>query len=192
MGYGGENSDGEKTSFMTDIRDGGGRGTSGPTFVPDHRLGILGKLISGTGNMMGGPGGAPFTVGGEDNRIPSPQGTSFGRDIIDGGGLGHKGDFNQGLPIASFWSNVLSSPFGRDNVTIGKMLQDLEEDEEFLSKDAGFRDYTMQDLKFSDAKKFQRMKQQYLSDNFGRLSGQTMDGSQIQNRFNGRGRFQYE
>jgi len=50
----------------------------------------------------------------------------------------------------------------------------------------------MQDLKFSDAKKFQQMKQQYLSDNFGRYSGQTMDGSQIQNRFNGRGRFQYE
>ena len=192
MGYGGENSDGEKTSFMTDIRDGGGRGTSGPTFLPDHRLGILGKLISGTGNTMGGPGGAPFTIGGEDNRIPSPPGTSFGRDIIDGGGLGHKGDFNQGMPLLSMFSNIAGSPFGRGNVTIGKMLQDLEDDDEFLSKLSGFRDYTMKDLKFSDAKKFQQMKQQYLSDNFGRYSGQTMDGSQIQNRFNGRGRFQYE
>jgi len=168
---------------MTDIRDGGGRGTSGPTFVPDHRLGILGKLISGTGNAMGGPGGAPFTIGGEDNRIPSPPDTSFGRDIIDGGGLGYKGDFNQGLPIASFWSNVVSAPFGRDNVTIGKMLKDLEEDDDFLSKQSGFRDYTMQDLKFLDAKKFQQTKQQYLSDNFGRLSGQTMDGSQIRNSY---------
>ena len=169
MGYGGTNSDGETTSFLTDMRDGGGRGQSGPTFIADPRLGILGQLISGTGNVMGGPGGAPFTVGGEDNRIPSPKGTSFGRDIIDGGGLGHKGDFNQGLPIASFWSNVLSSPFGRDNVTIGKMLQDLEDDDEFLDSFVGDTDTTMRKMRATVPARFQQLKQQYLSNNFNTI-----------------------
>jgi len=177
MGYGGTNSDGEKTSWWTDIRDGGGRGTSGPTFIPDHRLGILGELIAGFGNTMGGPGGAPFTIGGEDNRIPSPPGTSFGRDIIDGGGMGHKGDFHRGIPLVSFWSNVASAPFNRGKVTIGQMLQDLEDDDDFLNSQSGFRDHTMKDLQWLDAKKFQRMKQQYLTDNFGRISGQTMEPS---------------
>lgn len=162
---------------MTDIRDGGGRGTSGPTFVPDHRLGILGKLISGTGNAMGGPGGAPFTIGGEDNRIPSPPDTSFGRDLIDGGGLGYKGDFNQGMPLLSMFSNIAGSPFGRDNVTIGKMLQDLETDEDFLNSFVGDTDMTMRKMRETVPARFQQLKQQHLSDNFGRYSGQTMEPS---------------
>ena len=177
MGYGGTNSDGEKTSFLTDMRDGGGRGQSGPKFEADPRLGILGKIISGTGNVMGGPGGAPFTVGGEDNRIPSPPGTSIGRDIIDGGGLGHAGDFHRGLPLISMFSNIAGAPFGRDNVTIGKMLQDLETDDEFLDSFVGNTDTTMRTIKALAPARFQQLKQQHLSSNFGRISGQTMEPS---------------
>jgi len=69
-------------------------------------------------------------------------------------------------------------------VTIDKMLQDLEEDDDFLSKLSGIRDYTMQDIKFLDADRFQQMKQQHLSDNFGRYSGQTMEPSRpLQNSY---------
>jgi len=169
MGYGGENSDGEKTSAWQDMRDGGGRGQSGPTFVADDRLGILGKLISGTGNTMGGPGGAPFTIGGEDNRIPSPQGTSFLTDIRDGGGLGHSGDFHQGMPLLSMFSNIAGSPFGRDNVTIGKMLQDLEENDEFLDSFVGDTDTTMRKMRVLSPARFQQLKQQHLSNNFNTI-----------------------
>jgi hypothetical protein len=169
MGYGGTNSDGETTSFLTDMRDGGGRGTSGPTFVADDRLGILGKLISGTGNTMGGPGGAPFTIGGEDNRIPSPQGTSIGRDIIDGGGLGYAGDFHRGLPLISMFSNITGAPFGRDNVTIGKMLQDLETNDEFLDSFVGDTDTTMRKMRVLSPARFQQLKQQHLSKNFNTI-----------------------
>jgi len=169
MGYGGTNSDGETTSFLTDMRDGGGRGQSGPTFIADPRLGILGQLISGTGNVMGGPGGAPFTVGGEDNRIPSPPGTSIGRDIIDGGGLGHAGDFHRGLPLISMFSNIAGAPFGRDNVTIGKMLQDLETNDEFLDSFVGDTDTTMRKMRATVPARFQQLKQQYLSNNFNTI-----------------------
>ena len=177
MGYGGENSDGEKTSAWQDMRDGGGRGTSGPTFVADDRLGILGKLISGTGNAMGGPGGAPYTIGGEDNRIPNPTGTSIGRDLINGGGLGHAGDFHQGMPLLSMFSNIAGSPFGSGNVTIGKMLQDLETDDDFLNSLVGNTDTTMRTIKALAPARFQQLKQQHLSSNFGRYSGQTMEPS---------------
>lgn len=169
MGYGGENSAGETTSAWQDMRDGGGRGQSGPTFVADPQLGILGKLISGTGNMMGGPGGAPFTIGGEDNRIPSPPGTSIGRDTIDGGGMGHMGDNHQGMPLASFWSNVLSSPFGRDNVTIGKMLQDLDANDDFQNLPIGDNGMTMAGLREFAPAQYHRQKQKHLSSNFNTI-----------------------
>ena len=169
MGYGGENSAGETTSAWQDARDGGGRGTDGPTFVADDQLGILGKLISGFGNMMGGPGGAPFTIGGENNRIPSPPGTSLGRDTIDGGGMGHMGDNHQGMPMASFWSNVISAPFGRDNVTIGKMLQDLETDDDFLNSFVGDTDTTMRKMRALAPARFHQLKQQHLSNNYSTI-----------------------
>jgi hypothetical protein len=158
------------------MRDGGGKGKSGGKFEG-------GGILSAIGNALGGPG-APFTVGGENNRIPNPTGTSFGRDLINGGGLGHMGDFHRGLGPYSLLANMGGSLFGRDNVTIDKMLQDLEEDDDFLSKLSGIRDYTMQDLKFLDADRFQQMKQQHLSDNFGRYSGQTMEPSRpLQNSY---------
>jgi hypothetical protein len=174
MSGGGYGSD--DTSAWQDMRDGGGKGRSGGEFEG-------GGIISTIGNAMGGPGNAPFTIGGENNRIPNPAGTSFGRDLINGGGLGHMGDFHRGMGPYSLLANMGGSLFGRDNVTIDKMLQDLEEDDDFLSKPSGLRDYTMQDIKFLDADRFQQMKQQHLSDNFGRYSGQTMDGSQIQNSY---------
>lgn len=164
-GYGGEGENkgvdlatGGPTSFWKDIRDGGGPGRSGPRFEG-------GGIISHIGNAFGGPGVVPFVAGDRENsRIPNQPGTSFGRDLINGGGIGYEGDNFEGLMIPSMIANLVTSPF-RDNTSIGRMLTALDDDEAFLSQPIGLGDATMRDLKGFNPAQYQAKKQQYLMKN---------------------------
>ena len=160
MGYGGENSDGERTSALADMLDGGGRGTSGPRFEG-------GGIFSTIGNAMGGPGNTPFAGGGGSggqNSIPNSPGTSFIADMTNGGGLGRQGDNFQGLGLLSTLLNMGTYPM-RDSTSIGERLSALdEEDSAFFQQEYGGK--SMRDLQQSSPETYNLLKQQYLADRY--------------------------
>jgi hypothetical protein len=160
MGYGGTNSDGETTSAWEDMRDGGGKGTSGPKFEG-------GGVLSMLGNAMGGPGNAPFAGGGGgggQNSIPNAPGTSFMTDIRDGGGLGRQGDNFEGLGVLSMLMNMATYPM-RDSTSIGERLSALDEDDSaFFQQEYGGK--SMRDLQQSSPETYNLLKQQYLADRY--------------------------
>lgn len=157
MGYGGENSDGERTSALADMLDGGGRGTSGPRFEG-------GGIFSTIGNAMGGPGNTPFAGGGGSggqNSIPNSPGTSFIADMTNGGGLGRQGDNFQGLGLLSTLLNMGTYPM-RDSTSIGEGLSALDEEgSPFLDMEIG--DRKMRDLRKVNPARYEILKQQYLA-----------------------------
>ena len=160
MGYGGTNSDGETTSFLEDMRDGGGKGTSGARFEG-------GGIFSTLGNAMGGPGNTPFAGGGGSggqNSIPNAPGTSFLTDIRNGGGLGRQGDNFQGLGLLSTLMNMATYPM-RDSTSIGERLSALDEDDsEFQNVMVG--DRSMRDLRQTNPARYNILKQQYLANRY--------------------------
>ena len=160
MGYGGTNSDGETTSAWEDMRDGGGKGTSGARFEG-------GGIFSTLGNAMGGPGNTPFAGGGGSggqNSIPNAPGTSFMTDIRNGGGLGRQGDNFEGLGLLSTLMNMATYPM-RDSTSIGERLSALDEDDsEFQNVMVG--DRSMRDLRQTNPARYNILKQQYLANRY--------------------------
>ena len=164
MSGGGYGSD--DTSAWQDMRDGGGKGRSGPTFEG-------GGIISTIGNAMGGPGNAPFTIGGDDggnNRIRNQPGTNLFQDAINGGGLGYQGDNFQGLSLVSDLANVFTYPF-RDSTSIGLAMQSLDENEEFLKQTVPGSKYTFGDVKAAMPGDYNRLKQQFIMNSQGATMG---------------------